>query len=320
MKLRNYGENLSDSDLIGWQRKKMYDAKQRALDVRVYDKEISDLLDSIDIDDVNAILLSEVIKSGSSTDGDESMTRKDFLLEKAPKDCHDNAVHDTFERLVHIYPENLRANALKSGISLKAATLRIVCHELGHDYSKMDVEGSDVTKFYPAKNISFLKTLFLRVESRPAQKSIIKRGYGKTESTKPAINADEPYDSSQIRHEQDFNVDIDEGITEKSAIDTMQAYLKKHKDFLTAEEQKQLFSALTDTEKGAYYSRQVAMVEELISHLSEASEIFGRDQIWLAIKRGKFGKENVNDPETLATLKEALSPEIFNRFFYRQTK
>ena len=240
----------------------------------------------------------------------------DFILEKKPEEGTINAECSILARVVHVYPENVRTLAEKHGISLKGAILRVVCHELTHDYSKTGVEG-DVIKSFPVVSSSLFRKFFSSEKPRPAEKIVVRGGYSKTENTRPAFDPSEPSSESGRKWQQkDFFINLDEGVTEKVAIEVMKDYLHKHKDFLTPEEQEQLFSVLTDKSKGAYYSEQVALVDEVIDRLCEESG-FDRKLVWQAIKRGKFGKENTNDPETVAVLKDALSDndELYRKIF-----
>lgn len=315
--LRNYGQGVPENKADQWQLKKADKSRSGSVERRINDPEVKEILDILDLVEIEEILLKEVCKSGSTVGNDRCLMRGDILLEEN-KAHQDNGNYNFISRLIRVFPKTLRERAIKNGLSLKSAVLRIVCHELTHDYSKTDVVG-DINHFLPPSLGQSIINFIVQKKSRIEEKLTVKQGYRKTETIKQEIDRDDPAAAwSRPDEQKEYYINFDEGVTEKVCLEVMKEYLRRHRDFLDKKEQAKLFAVLTNAEKGEYYSRQMALVDELIQKLSEVSG-FKKDIIWQALKRGKFGQENTNDPETLATLKEHLPPDFFQRAFNSPT-
>jgi len=60
------------------------------------------------------------------------------------------------------------------------------------------------------------------------------------------------------------------------------------------------------------------MPDGFFETLSEASG-FEKQVVWQAVKRGKFGVENIHDEETKRLLETTLSPEVYFRTFSKNS-
>lgn len=307
--LREYGQDKE------WQKNQRSETRFSLEQDRVEDPELEAYLKDVDWEEINQYLTKEVGKSGSEIDSDAPVGRSSFFLVR-PDDVQkrsepESGVYDPVSRLVRLFPENLRARAEKTGISPKVWLLYFVCHESIHDFSFTRIKG--IEEFFKPNSFGFaLKRLLgWRVPPNSDKQVTIESGFRRDEITKTytpdLINA-------QIDKQQ-MHEPFDEGATIKVTLEMLEAYRKKHPEFLSRKELDALISVFNDPKSLLPQRRQyVQNVNNFIKELSAELDV-NPSIVWQAIKRGKFGAENINDEETKQILEAELPPGLVSRAF-----
>ncbi|MBI5134800.1 hypothetical protein HZA86_01005 [Candidatus Uhrbacteria bacterium] len=316
VRLRSYGQMPEDA---AWQQhhaaRKRWELEQE----RVSDSVLEKYLEDIHFEDIDSYLQKECRRSGSVVDADHPITKESFfilpsvqetesdLLSDAPRD--DIATHRAASRLIELNPDRLRTTARELGILLNTWLLFVVCHEAVHDYSFTRVRGE--REFHEIATVTnILKELFLFWKAPPERSMQVISGYKKTES-RYGGKSDDNIQGGRMTTVKILEI-LDEGVTDHVAFEMMENYLRLHPGALPREEFEHLRTVFRNPKQKMGHARAMALVDELIDGLHQESRL-DRTVVWGAIKRGKFGADNVHDPETMALLKAAMPEPLMRK-------
>jgi len=225
---------------------------------------------------------------------------------------------DQNTRHIFLQTDRIRATAEMLGVDPKIFFTYSLCHEIVHDYSFSQSEGSE--DFYKSQYPGNIIKELLAFWRKPKDKVLDSQtGYSLLKIISRGItNPLNPGDKMVDVYRQ--YTSFDEAVTDKVAFELLQEYAKSSGQKLSKTEIDKLIFLLSDVNNPiSHWTGDIERVDDLVRELSESTGL-DKQVVWQAVKRGKFGKENTSDPETRAILEQELPKSLWKKLLDSDAK
>lgn len=309
MKLRSFENEAGNPvDRRLWQEEQTNRMKADAEYESVRDEGVENYLETIDFQAVDRVFREECLKSDSDVGDDAPISRGMIFLSKE-NNKYDQAEHHALSRIIELFPENIRNQAKEYGVNLESWLLFTLFHEIAHDYSFTVHKG--VKEYMESNSIpNILKDMIFFWEKQQEHRMVKMSGYNRKETMKNFSNKDGV--GQKLLKENEFHIRFDEGVTDKVALEMMEKYRNYHPEAVSQENLNKLKEKMYSPEEKSGHGQAMGMVDGTITEISQLSGVT-EDAVWEAVKRGKFGKENFNDKETMKILQTELPPPVYRK-------